>query len=606
MRRNTDDTPREGKFTNRELIARLWPLFRPWMPQFSTALVLLMIAQMLLIFGPWLIRRAIDVDIAGKDKVGLQRTVLLYLLVQLTHLATSYGVRNWLEAVGQRMMAELRRRLVAHLIDLPLSFHDRTTPGRLMSRVESDTQALRVLFTTTTVTLLGDSLLFFGMFAVMFACSVRLTLLSAIVLPIMGVLTIYSQKRIHPIFVRVRKYNATVASRLTEFLQTMPVIQAFARERWAIADFQKKNYEKYDEQLGGERQIVFWWNGVRFLQNFSIAIVLGVGGYWALKGVVTIGTLVMFLAFIRRFFQPLQRLSEQLATIQKAFASAERLFLLLAERQTIIDPDEPTPWPDAGCEVAFENVWFHYGTDKTDREVTESNDDSSEDWVLRDVSFRVPARNCFAIVGPTGSGKTTIISLLLRFYEPQRGRILIDGVDIRKMNREELRRRVGVVMQDIYLFWGDLSHNLTLGRDYDENAIGEAARLTLADRFIHHMPGGFSAELTERGGNLSVGQRQLLSFTRAILRDPQLLILDEATSAVDPATESSIAEVTERIMQDRTSIVIAHRLSTIRHADQILVLKQGEIAQQGTHDELMSRSGLYRELQSIQQLEVNG
>ena len=353
------------------------------------------------------------------------------------------------------------------------------------------------------------------------------------------------------------------------------------------------------------------------MQNFSIAIVLGIGGYWSLSGAVTVGTLVMFLAFIRRFFQPLQRLSEQLAAIQKAFASAERLFLLLGEEQTVSDPVSSSPWSDNGCEVVFENVWFRY---EAQAKQDEGNEDSAsvsseagrteaksdEDaWILRDVSFRIPARQSFAIVGPTGSGKTTMISLLLRFYDPQKGRILIDGVDIRELRKQDLRRRVGVVMQDIYLFWGDLSENLTLGRDYSSDAMREAARLTLSDRFIERLPGGYDAELTERGGNLSVGQRQLLSFTRAVLRDPQLLILDEATSAVDPATESAISDVTERIMQDRTSIAIAHRLSTVRNVDQILVLETGQIVQQGSHVELSGTPGLYRDLLELQQVEAS-
>ena len=615
MSQNVDDTPRAGSFTNGQLAKQLWPLFRPWIPQFTTALLLLMFAQSLLILGPWLIKQAIDVDIAGKDRIGLYRTVSLYLLVQLTHLVTSYGVRNWLESVGQRMMVEIRRQLVDHLIDLPLAFHDRVTPGQLMSRVESDTQSLRVLFTTTTVTLLGDALLFVGMFVVMYVCSVRLTMLCAIVLPVMGVMTYHFQGQIHPIFVRVRKINSLVASRLTEFLQTMPVIQAFARERWAIADFQERNLEKFNTQIGGEWQILLWWNGVRFLQNFAIAIVLGMGGYWSLSGAVTIGTLVMFLAFIRRFFQPLQRLSEQLAMIQKAFASAERLFLLLGQQQSIPNPTAAKPWPNAGCEVVFEQVWFRYEcptpcdheelADVPDSKDSIAVDSASEDWILKDVSFRIPSRQCFAIVGPTGCGKTTLVNLLMRFYDPQRGRILIDGTNIRELSKETLRRRFGIVTQDIYLFWGDLSENMTLGHNYSEDSLRTAARLTLSDRFIAKMPGGFEAELSERGGNLSVGQRQLLSFTRAILRDPQLLILDEATSAVDPATEAAIAEVTDRIMRDRTSLVIAHRLSTIRNADRILVLEDGRVVQQGTHDELMEVDGKYRELQALQHVEAS-
>ncbi|MGH7128716.1 MAG: ABC transporter ATP-binding protein, partial [Planctomycetaceae bacterium] len=290
--------------------------------------------------------------------------------------------------------------------------------------------------------------------------------------------------------------------------------------------------------------------------------------------------------YVRRFFEPILRLSEQLAAIQKAFAAAERTFLLLREPVAIEDPAQPQSWPGLKRSVRFENVWFRYG--------------EADGWVLKDVSFTLPAGEHWALVGPTGSGKTTIVNLLLRFYEPQRGRILIDGVDPRDMEQAELRRHVGLVLQDIFLFPGDLEANLTLGRPVPREQIEETARITLADRFIERLPGGFHADLAERGGNLSVGERQLLSFTRALVRDPELLILDEATSAVDPATEAMLGEATHRLLEGRTALVIAHRLSTIRDCDRILVLQHGELVEEGTHEELLSGGGLYRALHQLQ------
>ena len=605
MRHRDFDTKRSGDFTNRELSGLLWPLFRPQMPHFVGALLLLLVAQLFMIAGPWLVKQAIDVDIGGRDMTGLQRTMLWYLGAQIGYLVTIYLMRNWLESVGQRIMAALRNKLVDHLLRLPLAFHDRKTPGQLMSRVESDTQALRVLFTTTSVMLLGDLLLLVGMFVVMWLASPRLAAVCAGILPVMLAITAYYQRRIHPTFVEVRRYNAELSSRLAEILMAMPVVRAFARGRWAIADFQRLNQKKFDINMRGQRDIIFWFNLIFSMQTVAIALVLGLGGYWSLSGLVTVGTLAMFLGYIRRFFQPLLRLSEQLAMIQKAMAAAERIFVLLREPVAIQDPVAPRPWPGLSRGIEFENVWFRYdepvGTDSSDAELAHSN--GNGEWVLRDVSFRLPTGRSFALVGPTGSGKTTIASLLLRFYEPQRGRILIDGVDIRDLPQDELRGHAGVVLQDIYLFAGDLRENLTLGAARSMDEIEAAAQATLADRFVERLPNRYRTDLAERGNNLSMGQRQLLSFTRALLRQPEFLILDEATSAVDPATEANLAAATRRVLRDRTSLVIAHRLSTIRNVDHILVLDQGRIVQQGSHHELLNMGGLYRSLYELQKYE---
>ncbi len=586
MLRDAFETERSGEIANREVLRSLWPLFKPYLWHFAGCLVLLLAASALVVVGPVLVKRAIDVDIAGGDLAGLRLTVALYLGAQLTHLGIAYAMRNWLEWTGQSMMAGLKRRLFSHLLTLPMSFFDRQPPGRLLSRVENDTQALRMLFTTTSVMLVGDIVLFVGMYAVMATVSLRLTLVTAFVLPALLGVTVFFQRKTYPIFIEVRKLTAEICARLTEFIQGMPVLRAFERRRWAAGNFQQLNREKFRVEFRGERLIVLWFNVIFFLETVAFAIILGIGGLWALSGLVTIGTLVMFVGYVRRFFDPLFRLSEQLAVIQKALAAAERIFLLLREPLTVPDPGRPVAWPGLRRDLRFENVWFRYREDG--------------EWILKDVSFRVAAGSRCALVGPTGGGKTTIISLLLRFYDPVKGRILIDGVDIREMRQRDLRRRIGLVLQDIYLFPGDLKANLTMSRDIPRARIEEAAEVTLADRVISRLPRAYAADLSERGANLSVGERQLLSFTRAIVHDPALLVLDEATSAVDPATEAMIARAIRRTLHGRTALIIAHRLTTVRGADTILVVHHGEIVERGSHEGLVAAGGLYRMLHDLQ------
>lgn len=591
------EAKRTGDLTNRELARLLWPLFRPHVGHFLGAFLLLLFASCLTVVGPLLVKRAIDVNInADHDLAGLHVTVLLFLAVQLVYLGTNYALRNWLEWTGQNMMAELRKRLFGHLLELPLAFHDRMTPGQLLTRVESDTQALRMLFTTTGVMLLGDVLLFCGMFVVMAYVSPRLTCITAVLLPCLVGVTIFFQRRVRPMFVQVRARHAALAGRLTEFVQSMSALRAFARGKWAVADFQSLNRRKYEMQYRSERLIILWFNILFLLQTLAIAALLGLGGYWALSGLVTIGTLVMFIGYIRRFFEPLLRLSEQLAVLQKALASAERIFLLLREPNTVAEPKSPVAWPGPTKGIVFEHVWFRYLSETVDN-------DNDQEWILRDVSFTLPVGESWALVGPTGSGKTTIVNLLLRFYDPQRGRILIDGVDLRDLAHDDLRGNIGLVLQDIHFFSGDLESNLVLGTNLTRVQVEETARTTLADRFIRRLPGGYSTELAERGGNLSVGQRQLLSFTRALLRDPRLLVLDEATSAVDPATEVLLSQATRRLLAGRTALVIAHRLSTIRDCHRIVVLQHGRIVEQGAHDELLAAGGLYNTLHQLQHRE---
>ncbi len=570
----------------RTLAVWLWPFFRPYWGHFAGAFLLLVVSAGLLVEGPILVKRAIDQDIALRDLPGLKVTVAWFVGVQIAYLITLYVMRNWLEWAGQRVMADLRGRVFGHLISLPISFHDRTTPGQLLSRLESDTQALRMLFTTTAVMLVGDFLMMLGMAGVMVWFSPRLSLITGSVVPLMIAVTLFFQKRFHPLFVEVRRQNSAISSRLAELIQAVPLLQAFARHRWATSRLQEITRQKYDTQMLAEWYIIVWFNLIFVIETLALCLILGVGGYWALSGTVTIGLLAMFMGYVRRFFDPLHRLAEQLATIQKAFASAERVLRLLQEPNTVPDPITPQPFAGLKREIQFDHVWFRYG-------------DSGE-WVLKDVSFTLPVGENWALVGPTGSGKTTIVSLLLRFYDPQQGRILIDGVDLRELPLSAWRHRLGMVLQDLYLFPGNLRENLTMGREVSAEALKQAAETTLADRFISQLPQGEQTDLAERGGNLSVGQRQLLSFTRALAGSPDLLILDEATSAVDPATEYLLSTATRRVLEGRTALIIAHRLSTIRHCRRILVLQHGQIIEQGNHAELLAVGGLYRNLHELQ------
>ncbi len=570
----------------RVLAVWLWPLFRPYWGHFAGAFLLLVFSAGLLVEGPILVKRAIDDNIAHSDLPGLQTTVAMFVGVQVAYLITLYIMRNWLEWAGQRVMADLRRQVFKHLMSLPIAFHDRTTPGQLLSRLESDTQALRMLFTTTVVMLVGDFLMMIGMAGVMVWFSPRLALVTGSVVPLMVAVTLYFQRRFRPLFVEARGQNSVISSGLTELIQAVPLLQAYARHRWATSRLQELTKHKYDIQALAEWYVIVWFNLIFVLETLALCLILGVGGYWALSGTVTIGLLAMFMGYVRRFFDPLHRLAEQLATIQKAFASAERVLRLMQEPDTVPDPDVPKPFAGLKHEIRFENVWFRYAEEG--------------EWVLKEISFTLPAGEHWALVGPTGSGKTTIVSLLLRFYDPQQGRVLIDGVDLRELPLKEWRQRLGMVLQDLYLFPGNLRENLTMGRAVSDEDLKQAEEITLADRFIRELPAGEDTDLAERGANLSVGQRQLLSFTRALAGRPDLLILDEATSAVDPATEHLLSTATRRVLEGRTALIIAHRLSTIRHCHQILVLQNGRIIEQGTHAELLTMGGLYRNLHELQ------
>jgi ATP-binding cassette subfamily B protein len=581
-----EDEKHDG-MSSRQALKRLLPLLRPHRRWLLICFVLLAVSKALYVTGPTLIRRAIDVDIGGGHYGGLVGTVLLYVLVQGLFLIANFFFRLRMEIIGQKTMMALRKRLFNHILRMSISFFDRNPAGRLMARVESDTEALRMMFTNTVVAIIGSILLIVGMFTWMLIVSPRLTLVVSIIIPVVTVALYFYHKVTTPKWLEIRKRMADVTASLTEFIQGMEIIQIFDRGRAVRRRLNETNRRKYKPQVTAELIVVAMFNFIFFLESLVIALVVYFGARWAGVGDLTIGTLVMFITYVRMFFEPVHLAAEEVAAIQKAIAGAKRIFGLLETEEVVPDPVRPVEWPGLTSEITFDDVWFSYTGD--------------DNHALKGVSFTLPKGARFALAGVTGGGKSTVINLLLRFYDPQRGRILVDGVDIRDIAIGDLRRKFGLVLQDIFIFPGDIAGNVSLSSDGGNgDRVIEACRAVAADRFIEAMPAKYETELSERGANLSRGERQLLSFARALAFDPGILILDEATSSVDPETERLIQSGLETLMKDRTSIVIAHRLSTILNVDKILVIREGEIIERGTHKELLDSGGYYSKLFQLQ------
>jgi len=602
--------------SSRRALGRLLPLLKPHTRWLLICLLLLAGSKAIYVMGPNLIRRAIDVDITNRDYRGLVVTVALYVVVQGLFLVTNYFFRLRMEIIGQKVMIVLRKRLFDHVLRLSISFFDRNPTGRLMARIESDTEALRMMFTNTVVAMIGSLFLIAGMFVWMAIVSWQLTLVVAILIPVITTALYFYHRVTTPMWLVIRKRMADVTASLTEFLQGMEVIQIFDRARQVRRRMNDVNYRKYRPHVVAEIIVVVMFNFIFFMETFIIALVIYFGIKWvgvsamgtgaaagtaaagagaspAVVGGLTIGTLVMFISYVRMFFEPVYLAAEEIASIQRAVAGAKRIFGLLSVQESIAEPARPVAWPGLKTGITFENVWFSYTGD--------------DNYVLKDVSFHIPRGQRFALAGVTGGGKSTVINLLLRFYDPQRGRILVDGIDLRDISSEDLRRKIGLVLQDIFIFPGNVASNITLeAGDYDIERVRRACRAVSADRFVESMPDKYATELADRGANLSRGERQLLSFARALAFDPEILILDEATSSVDPETEGLIQEGLAALMRQRTSIIIAHRLSTILNVDRILVLRDGEIIERGTHEELVAADGYYSKLFKLQFAAANG
>lgn len=583
----------ELNISSRQAFARLMPLLKAHIRGLVICFLLLAVSTILSLYWPILLKTAIDVNIKGNDINGLLITVLLIGLIQAATLLFQYFQRIKLEVIGQDIMVELKRRLFHHILSLDVSFFDKNPVGRLLARVESDTESLRQLFTNTVVLLIGDLLLATGVFGVMLYYSWRLTMLLLLMIPIMLVMLFIFERITTPHFLELRKRMADVTATLTEFLQGMAIIQIFHRGDYARQRLNEANRLKYHNDVYVHVGTTLFFNAVFFLQYAMIGLVLYFGIRWTGTGALTVGTIGMFIILIWRAFDPIYRVSEQLANVQKAIAGAKRIFALLANQEKLPDALRPVEWKKLNQGICFDHVSFSYSGDGN--------------YALRDVSFEIPVGRRVALAGVTGGGKTTVISLLLRFYDPQKGRITVDGIDIRDISKEELRRRFALVLQDIFLFPGDVKSNIALETgEVTESQVLDAARTVEADRFIQRLPQAYSTEVSEKGANFSRGERQLLSFARALVVNPDVLILDEATSSVDPETERTIQGSLKKLMTGRTSLIIAHRLSTILDVDQIMVIRHGQIIERGTHIELILQDGYYSKLFHLQFKNRNG
>jgi len=559
----------------RHPLARLAPLFGASRGLLVLGVFGLIAGTSLMIAGPWIVAQAIDVDLATGDRAGLARKAMLYLGLLGGQIVVIYGSKIALELAAQRAMLQLKEDLFDHLVEHDLALHDRYPSGRLITRVQGDTEALRVLFTEVILAAPADLLLFGGMFTVMWVTAPEVAWLTFSVIPPYIALFVLFRKVAPPRFLAVRKFRATLTGFLTEHVRAMPTLQAFDRERWVNERAEELNEAVFRAELISDLQPVWYFNSVVFIRALGIVLLLWVGAGLVAAGTITVGVLVMGLGYLRQMFNPLFRLSHQLASLERARAAAIRIGEILDDPRTLADPADPQPWPGLTDAVRLEDVGFHYTEGTT---------------VLDGMSLEVPAGTHVGIVGATGAGKTTVLNLLLRFRDPTSGRVTVDGVDLRDLAVDDLRSRIGLVLQDVHLFAGTLLENLGGDSDAATAALGTVG-VTLP---LEHV-------LTEGASNLSRGERQLLTFARALVRDPELLVLDEATSAVDPATEARVQAALERLQEGRTTVTVAHRMATVRNCDRIYVLGQGGVVERGTHAELLAARGLYAALFELQQ-----
>jgi len=575
-----------GKAYDLGLIKRLWKFIVPYKRIFWTAMLLLPLQQAFGLAQPYLMKIGIDQYIAGRDLKGLQGVGLLFFGAVMGETVALFFHYYLSMLVAQRCLADLRVAVFSHVQKLPMSYFDRNPVGRLVTRMTTDVDVLQEMFSSGVMTLISDFVMVFWIIGIMFYLDVGLALVSLALIPPMALAINFFRVKARDTYRQIRERIARINAYLAEAISGMAVIQLFAREEKCYREFDELNSAHRDAFHFSNLYEAALYSMVEAAGSVTVALLLWYGGGQVLLGVIGIGTVVAFKEYIHRFFVPLRDFSQKYAVMQSAMSSAERIFQLLDTPLTIESPKNAiVPKPFRG-EVVFDNVWFHYKPD---------------DPVLKGVSFRIEPGEKIAVVGATGSGKTTTIKLLNRFYDIQQGSIKVSGVDVRDWDLQALRQHIGVVLQDVFLFSGDVRANLALGDlSIPMDRIEKAARFANAESFIHQLPEGFYAQVHERGSNFSGGQRQLLSLARVLVFQPEILVMDEATSSVDTETELLIQDALDKVMQHRTCLIIAHRLSTIRNADRIIVLHHGEVREMGSHAELMDQRGIYYRLYQLQ------
>ena len=575
-----------GKAYDARLMLRILRYLRPYWKLAAVAFIFLLLQTGTQLLGPFITKIAIDRYVSARDVHGLDLMALAYLGVVVCGFVVLFVQTYTTEYIGQRAMHDLRLEIFSHLQKQDLAYFDRNAVGRLMTRTINDVETLNELFSTGVVGLLGDVTIVFGIAAVMLWLNWQLALVCLAAFPVIIYLSRFYRRRAREVYRQSRLILGRLNAGLQENIAGVATVQAFGQEQRMYRRFQEVNLNYRDVLLQSIRNNALFFPAIELFSAISVGLLLWYGGVRMAGNAVEAGVMVAFLQYIQRMYQPIRDLAEKYNIMQAAMASSERIFLLLDQPETLKNPAQPRRVEHFAGAVEFKNVRLSY---------------QPGDPVLKNVSFKVRPGEKIALVGATGGGKTSIISALCRFYDVDSGAILVDGIDVRQWNKQELRRHLGLVLQDVFLFSGDIATNITLGDPrISQQRMTEAAARAQIMPFVDKLPHRFHEEVQERGSTLSQGQRQLLSFARALAFDPKILILDEATSSVDTQTEALIQEALNELLKNRTALIVAHRLSTIKHADRILVIHKGEIKEQGNHDELLARGGLYSRLYDLQ------